>query len=298
MRALRRTRHRAGCAVPPLPENTAAHAPWASATQMPHSRRRGRWFPRAPPAPSSRQCANAALTGSGNISLPHIPRAPCRGNISTPCVPEERVVAIFRRDASPGCRPWQYFAVVRFRAAIRGKISLWCVFGRSPMAKCSRNAFPRRPTVARSRRDAFSGCQPWQDFAAMRSRAAGHGKISLRCVPRRRSVAAFSLHAFPKGPRTGKAPLPGNISPPCIRNGLALARYLRRASEKPCERAFGDAPREYLARKGPLSLRGPLKSCTARRSCRRSALGRERIGQSQKIAGILTRTRSKVVTSY
>ena len=226
----RRTRHRADCAVSSLPENTTAHAPWASATQMPHSRRRGRWFPRAPPAPSSRQCANAALTGSGNISLPHIPGTPCRGSISTPCVPE-------------GGRSWQYFAVVRFRAA-------------------------------------------------------DHGKILPRCVPGRRSVAAFSLHAFPKGPRTGKAPLPGSISPPCIRNEPASARYSRRASEKRRKRAFGDARREYLAMKTPFSLRGPLRSCTARRSCRRSALERKKIGQSQIIAGVLARTRSKVVTSY
>ena len=211
MRALRRTRHRAGCAVPPLPENTAAHAPWASATQMPHSRRRGRWFPRAPPAPSSRQCANAALTGSGNISLPHIPRAPCRGNISTPCVPEERVVAIFRRDASPGCRPWQYFAVVRFRAAIRGKISLWCVFGRSPMAKCSRNAFPRRPTVARSRRDAFPGGDPWRLFHFMRSRGGlGWEKRPFLATYRRHASETGWLWqdicaVHPKSPANGRS---------------------------------------------------------------------------------------------
>ena len=85
-------------------------------------------------------------------------------------------------------------------------------------------------------------------------------------------MAAFSLHAFPKGPRTGKAPLPGNISPPCIRNEPASARYSRHASEKPCQQSFGDAPREDLATKGPFSLRGPPRSCTARRSCRRSAL--------------------------
>ena len=94
-----------------------------------------------------------------------------------------------------------------------------------------------------------------------------YGKISPRCVFGRRSVAAFSLHAFPKGPRTGKAPVRGNIPLPCIQNGLASARYARHASEKPRKRAFGDAPREDLARKGPFSLRVPLKSCTARRSC-------------------------------
>ena len=93
-----------------------------------------------------------------------------------------------------------------------------------------------------------------------------------RCVPGRRSVAAFSLHAFPKGPRTGKAPVRGNISPPCIRNELALARYARHVSEKPRKSPSEDTPREDLARKGPFSLRGPLRSCTARGSCRRSAL--------------------------
>ena len=139
--------------------------------------------------------------------------------------------------------------------------------GRSPMAKCPRNAFPRRPTVARYRCGVFSGCRPWRYFAVVRFRPAGRGKISPRCVFGRRSVAAFSLHAFPKGPRTGKTPVRGNISPPCIRNEPASARYSRHASEKPRKRAFGDAPREDLARKGPFSLRAPLRSCTARRSC-------------------------------
>ena len=226
-------------------------------------------FPRAPPAPSSRQRANIALTSSGSISLPHIPGAPCRGNISTPCVPRGQVVAIFRRGAFSGGDPWHHSAAVPFSGARRwqnaremrspasdsGKISPRCVFGLSAMAVF--------------RRGAFSG-------------GSSRGEIMPWCVLGRRSVAAFSLHAFPKGPRTGKAPLPGSISPPCIRNEPALARYSRHASEKPCERAFGNTPREDLAMKGPFSLRGPLRSCTARRSCRRSALERERIGQSQK----------------
>ena len=242
-------------------------------------------LPRAPPAPSSRQRANAALTGSGSISLPHIPGTRCRGNIPPWCVPERQVVAIFRRDASPVGRSWHHSAAVPFSGARRwqdaremrspasdsGKISPRCVFGLSAMAVF--------------RRGAFSG-------------GSSRGEIMPWCVPGRRSVAAFSLHAFPKGPRTGKAPVRGNISPPCIRNELALARYARRVSEKPRKSPSEDTPREDLARKGPFSLRGPFRSCTARGSCRRSALERKKIGQSQKIAGILTRTRSKVVTSY
>ena len=97
--------------------------------------------------------------------------------------------------------------------------------------------------------------------------AAVRGNILARCVPRRPSAAIFSLHVSPKGPGTGKAPLPGKIRAPCIQNELALARYARRVSEKPRKSPFGNAPREDLAREGRFSLHGPLESCTARESC-------------------------------
>ena len=85
------------------------------------------------------------------------PRAAGRGNISTPCVPE---------------------------GAGRGNISPWCVFGRSPMAKCSRNAFPS----VRQWQDIAAvrfrgGVQSWRDIAAMRSRAAIRGSFFASCVP-------------------------------------------------------------------------------------------------------------------
>ena len=195
--------------------------------------------------------------------------------------------------------PWQHIAVVHPQGAGRGSIPPRCVPGQQVVATFRRGAFSgggRRWQNAREMRS--PGVRQWQDLAAIRFRGSSRGEIMPWCVPGRRSVAAFSLHAFPKGPRTGKTPVRGNISPPCIQNELALARYARRASEKPCKRAFGDTPREDLAMKGPLSLRGPLRSCTARRSCRRSALERKKIGQSQIIAGVLARTRSKVVTSY
>ena len=70
-------------------------------------------------------------------------------------------------------------------------------------------------------------------------------------------MAVFSFHAFPKGPWTGKAPVRGNISPPCIRNELVLARYARYASEKPRKQPSGNAPREDLAAKWPFSRPGP-----------------------------------------
>ena len=113
----------------------------------------------------------------------------------------------------------------------------------------------------------FPGAWRWQDCALMRSRALCRGRISPRCVPGRQSVAIFSLHVSQKGPRTGKSPLPGKIRTPCIRNELALARYARHVSEKPCKPPSEDTPREDLARKGYLSLHGPLESCAAHESC-------------------------------
>ncbi len=87
-------------------------------------------------------------------------------------------------------------------------------------------------------------------------------------------MAIFCPDVPQKRPRTGKRPLRGNISPPCIQNELALARYARHASEKPCKSPLEDTLREYLARKGPFSLHKPLESCTARRSCHDSAFAR------------------------
>ena len=87
------------------------------------------------------------------------------------------------------------------------------------------------------------------------------------CVPGCLTMAIFCPGVSQKRPRTGKGPLRGNISPPCIQNELALARYARHASEKPCKSPLEDTPREYLARKGPFSLREPLESCTACSSC-------------------------------
>ena len=101
----------------------------------------------------------------------------------------------------------------------------------------------------------------------MHSRALCRGKISPRCVPGRQSVAGFALHASRKRPRAGKSPVRGKIRTLRIRNELALAGYARHASEMPRKSPSEDASREYLARKGPLSLHGPLESCTARESC-------------------------------
>lgn len=53
----------------------------------------------------------------------------------------------------------------------------------------------------------------WQDFAVVCTQAAIHGSLSL--------------HAFSKGPRTGKAPLSGNLSQLRVFGLSAMARFLR-----------------------------------------------------------------------
>ena len=121
--------------------------------------------------------------------------------------------------------------------------------------------------MARLCPNAFPSALPWQDSAAVRSRAAIRGKISSRYVPGRQSVASFAFHASRKRPRTGKSPVRGKIRAPCIRNELALARYARHVSEKPRKSPSEDTPREDLARKRRFSLHGPLESCIVRRSC-------------------------------
>ena len=132
-----------------------------------------------------------------------------------------------------GGRSWQYFAVVRFRAADHGKILPRCVqaAGRGiipprclfraladgrTLAKCVR----QRPTVARYRCDAFSDHRPWQLFSAS-------------CVP--------------EGASDGKSALPGkSISPPCIRNGAVSARYVRAVHPKSAANGVRDARANIL----------------------------------------------------
>ncbi len=94
--------------------------------------------------------------------------------------------------------------------------------------------------MARFRRGASPGGNPWQVLRSMHPKS-GLGREN------RQFAARFARHAS--------------------ENGLALARHARHASEMPRKPPLEDTPREDLARKGPLSLHGPLESCTARRSC-------------------------------
>lgn len=77
-----------------------------------------------------------------------------------------------------------------------------------------------------------------------------------------------------KGPRREKGPFVAIYRRRVSKNELALTRYACHVSEKPCKSSLEDTPREYLARKGPFSLRKPLESCTSRRSCHDSAFAR------------------------
>ena len=74
------------------------------------------------------------------------------------------------------------------------------------MAKCPRNAFPRRPTVTRFSRDAFPGALPWQDFAAVRSRASIRGRFCAPCIPKAVSdgkIASSRQDSCAMHPKTG-----------------------------------------------------------------------------------------------
>ena len=77
-------------------------------------------------------------------------------------------------------------------------------------------------------------------------------------------MARYRPDAFPKGPRTGKTPVRGNISPACIQIQLILARYARHVSEKPRRAPLGNTPREHLAAKG--RFRRPKPSDHVRRT--------------------------------
>ena len=210
-------------------------------------------LPRAPPAPSSRQRANAAPTGSGSISLPHIPGVPCRGNVSPWCIPEERVVAIFRRDASPGARRWQNAREMRSPASDSGKISPRCVFGLSAMARYRRGAFSGGPVVARLCRGAFSGGDPWRLFRFMRSRRGiGREKRPFLAAYRRRASETSRLRQdiramHPKSPANS-------------RSGMHRAKILPRRGPFRCAGPSDHARRADLAVVRRLNEKGSGKA--------------------------------------
>ena len=86
----------------------------------------------------------------------------------------------------------------------------------------------------------------------MRSRALCCGKISLRCVPGRQSVASFALHVSQKGPRTGKRGLRGKIRAPCIRKRASFGRICAPCIRNAPQIAVGGYTARRSCREGPL----------------------------------------------
>ena len=131
---------------------------------------------------------------------------------------------------------------------------------------------PKCPAGAEFHSDPFSTFRRGQDFTLMRSPLVGDGRISQRCLLRVSTVAKYLPRAFPgthpwqdfrlmydkRGLGRKNTPLCGNISPICIQNELALARFTRRVSKKPCKPLFGNTHSENLARKDPLFRPRPI----------------------------------------
>ena len=108
--------------------------------------------------------------------------------------------------------------------------------------------------MARYRPDAFPSCRPWQDCALMHPQAAGHGKISPRCVPEGASDGKSTgswQHIACMYSNTANF---GKICAPCIR--------------KAPQSAVGECTARASCRQGAFFPSETLESCTARESCR------------------------------
>ena len=102
---------------------------------------------------------------------------------------------------------------------------------------------PAADGIASRPRNAFPSAWRWRYVDVMRSRVSDDGDI----LPRR----------IQKRPRTGKGPLRGNVSPPCIQNELALARYACHVSEKPCKSPWRIHRAKILPGRGPFRCTNP-----------------------------------------
>ena len=107
--------------------------------------------------------------------------------------------------------------------------------------------------MARYRPGVFPSCRPWQDCALMHSQAAGHGKISPRCVPEGASDGKSTgswQHIACMYSNTANF---GKICVPCI--------------QKAPQSAVGECTARASCRQGALSPSEALRSCTAHESC-------------------------------
>ena len=162
----------------------------------------------------------------------------------SPTPPRNQRAAHARRSPRVRLAPWRErasCALAQLKSGFAGEMQARLVLSGQAWQLMSAMCCPETGIMATCAHDALSAVQRWQDAREMRSSAFGSGNMSTLCVPQRPTVAIFLLHVSLKGPRTGKAPLPGNISPLCIQNELALARYARHVSEKRRKPPFGNA---------------------------------------------------------
>ena len=136
------------------------------------------------------------------------------------CATGQLAMEVCRNCAfSDVCR-WQDIDAMRSQALADGKMPAKCVppafDGDKVLARC----VPGRFAVARFRRGAFPGVNPWQFFHSMHPES-GLGREN------RQFLARSARHAS--------------------ENGLALARCARHASEKPRKSPSEDTPRADLA---------------------------------------------------
>ena len=124
------------------------------------------------------------------------------------------------------------------------------------MAKCPRNAFPRRPTVTKFSRDAFPGALPWQDSATVRFRAAIRGNFFTPCIPKGASDGKIApswqdSHAMhPKRAGFGKICAPMYPKSPANRR-----QRIHRANILPGRGAFRCTGLSNHARRANLAIR-------------------------------------------
>ena len=149
---------------------------------------------------------------------------------------------------SADVQSWQDCAVMRSRAAGHGKM----------LAKC----VPRRPTAARYRRGAFSGCRPWQYFAMVHPRALANDRNVLPGVRQWQDIAAMR----------SRAAIRGSFFASCVPEGASDGKsapsWQNIAAMHPKRAGFGKICAPCIRKAPQTGVRG----CTARRSCQEGAL--------------------------
>ena len=166
-------------------------------------------------------------------------------------------MARYRRYAFPGARRWQDMREMRSRATGSDKISPRCVPRRSTMAKCSRSAPPQHLAVAGLRPDAllarlavaifsrgaFPGVLPWQDSAAVRSRASIRGKFCAPCIPKSPANRLSGTHRAKILPGRGRLSLHGPLESRTARESCHRSAHERKGSGRKCLRFVKTEPK-------------------------------------------------------